>query len=316
MYEPPRLTLQDGLRAAGFNVVTEFFPREEVTYPKKTGLIHSISKGDIFVWLGEAGMEKVDWAALRRLGLYVIYYQSEPIHDCVLDRNSVDEMWDFSLGNIEKCRSNPAAPKLRYIPLANHDGKPQIELRRERTHSVSARKTSLAFFGKRRSRPCWDNLTKLALSDGSKMADHLSETYNAWDDTSYGRLLADAFDADGFTIWLNLHKGCGTPDYARPVTWRNPKLLGSGALIISDRCYDSDESDYKGMIRFVDGIEGIRDEYQRLSAMPASELVTLSREATRLFKARFRAADIFKRANVTSMLAQGGRTSQLTPGTW
>jgi hypothetical protein len=44
------------------------------------------------VWIGEVGLDSVDWSALRELGLYVIYYQSEPRRECKLDNQTVDEM--------------------------------------------------------------------------------------------------------------------------------------------------------------------------------------------------------------------------------
>ena len=48
-----------------------------------------------------------------------------------------------------------------------------------------------------------------------------------------------------FDVFLNLHKDAYA---ARPVTFRNAVLLSEGKLIVSERAYAKDETEYDGMI--------------------------------------------------------------------
>ena len=96
-------------------------------------------RGDIFVWVGEAGRRLVPWAALRRKGVFSIFYQTEAENrGCALYRDAVDELWDFSWHNIEACRDHYSlhrrsladVPTQRWVPLgalrvAHEVGHPQ-----------------------------------------------------------------------------------------------------------------------------------------------------------------------------------------------
>ena len=85
--------------------------------------------GSVFVWLGIYLSNTVPWERLHKLGVRIIYYQTEvlvaesvdPKVRCLLPSPLVDEVWDFSWHNIDFCRSGPRAPKLRYVPFVSRE---------------------------------------------------------------------------------------------------------------------------------------------------------------------------------------------------
>ena len=111
----------------------------------------------------------------------------------------------------------------------------------------------------------------------------------------------DFLRADYIGIFLNLHKDCGNATVANPVTWRNPKLLSSGGLVISERCYGKDEIEFKGLIDFVEraDIPIMFEQYVRMSPSERLRLGLSRREA---FAKRFDAVRIFEQAGIGSLL--------------
>ena len=116
--------------------------------------------------------------------------------------------------------------------------------------------------------------------------------------------------ADYIGIFLNLHKDCSNETVANPVTWRNPKLLSSGGLIISERCYGKDEIEFKGLIDFVEraDIPIIFEQYVRMSP---SERLRLGARRREEFARRFDAVRIFEGAGIGSLLRA---SSDVKPG--
>jgi hypothetical protein len=129
------------------------------------------------------------------------------------------------------------------------------------------------------------------------MGEDLISRYNVWNDADYG----DFLRADYIGIFLNLHKDCGNRSVANPVTWRNPKILSSGGLIISERCYGKDEIEFKGLIDFVEraDIPVVFEQYVRMAPSERLRLGLSRREA---FAKRFDATRIFERAGIGSLL--------------
>ena len=129
------------------------------------------------------------------------------------------------------------------------------------------------------------------------IGDDLISRYNVWNDQDY----EDFLRADYIGIFLNLHKDCGNGTVANPVTWRNPKILSSGGLVISERCYDKDEAAFKGLIDFVEraDIPIMFEQYVRMSPSERLRLGLSRREA---FAKRFDAVRIFERAGIGSLL--------------
>ena len=129
------------------------------------------------------------------------------------------------------------------------------------------------------------------------IGDDLISKYDVWNDESYG----DFLRADYIGIFLNLHKDCGNATVANPVTWRNPKILSSGGLVISERCYGKDEIEFKGLIDFVEraDIPIMFEQYVRMSPPERLRLGLSRREA---FAKRFDPVRIFERAGIGSLL--------------
>ena len=222
------------------------------------------------------------WKVLGARGVYRIYYQSEPVTSLVYTKDEVDEVWDFSWHNIDKVSTQKDAPLLRYVPIAFLREAPLIK----RFGDVP----KLVFFGNAKWRPCWSEVKAMMGAD-------LMSRYNVWNDQDYGDFLRN----DYIGIFLNLHKDCSNATVANPVTWRNPKLLSSGGLIISERCYGKDEIEFKGLIDFVERAD-IPIMFEQYVRMAPSERLRLGLSRREAFAKRFDAVRIFERAGIGSLL--------------
>jgi len=129
----------------------------------------------------------------------------------------------------------------------------------------------------------------------------LISRYNVWNDADYDDFLRN----DYIGIFLNLHKDCGNGTVANPVTWRNPKLLSSGGIIISERCYGKDEIEFKGLIDFVERAD-IRLMFEQYVRMAPSERLRLGLSRREAFAERFDPIKIFERAGIGSLLRDHG----------
>ena len=85
------------------------------------------------------------------------------------------------------------------------------------------------------------------------------------------------------------------------MTWRNPKLLSSGGLIISERCYGKDELEFKGLIDFVERAD-IPIMFEQYVRMAPSERLRLGLSRREAFARRFDAVKIFGEAGIGSLL--------------
>ena len=108
---------------------------------------------------------------------------------------------------------------------------------------------------------------------------------NAWNNTAFAALM------QRFDVFLNLHKDAKA---ARPVTFRNAVLLGEGKLVVSERAYAKDETEYNGMIVFSDDIVS---DYHRLVDDVDVGTQFLRRSSAR-FPARFAPVELFRRAGI------------------
>ena len=280
LYAPLRSTVLDGLRGLGATSI-------HVSYEGDFDF-SSIPTGSIFIWLGWGRKgrygrnRRVPWKGLGGRGVYRIYYQSEPVTSLVFTKDEVDEVWDFSWHNIDKVSTQEDAPLLRYVPIAFLREAPLIK----RFGDVP----KLVFFGNAKWRPCWSEVKAMMGAD-------LVSTYNIWNDQEYEDFLRN----DYIGIFLNLHKDCSNATVANPVTWRNPKLLSSGGLIISERCYGKDEVEFKGLIDFVERAD-IPIVFEQYVRMAPSERLRLGMKRREAFARRFDAVKIFERAGIGSLL--------------
>jgi hypothetical protein len=280
LYAPLRATVLTGLRGLGVS-------RIHVSYEGAFDW-DAIPTGSILIWLGWGRKgrygrnRRVPWKALGGRGVYRIYYQSEPVTSLVYTKDEVDEVWDFSWHNIDKVSTHENAPILRYVPIAFLREAPLIK----RFGDVP----KLVFFGNAKWRPCWSDVKAMMGAD-------LMSRYNVWNDQDYEDFLGN----DYIGIFLNLHKDCGNASVANPVTWRNPKLLSSGGLVISERCYGKDELEFKGLIDFVERAD-IPIMFEQYVRMAPSERLRLGMKRREAFAERFDAVKIFERAGIGSLL--------------
>ncbi len=280
LYAPLRSTVLNGLRGLGVESIN-------IKYDGAFDF-DEIPPGSILIWLGWGRKgrygrnRRVPWKVLGARGIYRVYYQSEPVTSLVFTKDEVDEVWDFSWHNIDKVSSQKDAPLLRYVPIAFLREAPLIK----RFGDVP----KLVFFGNAKWRPCYNEVKAM-------IGDDLVSTYNIWNDQDYEDFLRN----DYIGIFLNLHKDCSNDTVANPVTWRNPKLLSSGGLIISERCYGKDELEFKGLIDFVERAD-IPIVFEQYVRMAPSERLRLGMKRREAFAERFDAVRIFERAGIGSLL--------------
>ena len=205
MYEQVVATLMDGFHSVSKPPVVVYGQgvrrRHSAAYQ---GNLSTLRAGDALIWVGWGFADAATpWAELGQRGVRRVFYQCEPEHRCAsrrVGRYAVDEMWDFAWHNLEACSSAPTAPLLRYVPLGAAS---MYALPTERVPLPMVRPGALLFFGNVRDGPprhaCFKEL------QGLLVGEKLTNTFRAWDDESYQRLLRE------HAIWLNLHKVCGLP---------------------------------------------------------------------------------------------------------
>ena len=280
LYAPLRSTVLNGLRGLGAT-------RINIKYDGAFDW-DAIPPGSILIWLGWGRKgrygrnRRVPWKGLGARGIYRVYYQSEPVTSLVYTKDEVDEVWDFSWHNIDKVSTMTDAPLLRYVPIAFLREAPTIR----RFGDVP----KLVFFGNAKWRPCWSEIQNIMGAD-------VMSRYDVWNDQDYEDFLRN----DYIGIFLNLHKDCGNGTVANPVTWRNPKLLSSGGIIISERCYGKDEMEFRGLMDFVERAD-IPHMFEQYVRMAPSERLRLGLSRREAFAERFDPVKIFERAGIVSLL--------------
>jgi len=274
MYEPAVSTLREGFD----HMPTPW--QVEVAKPAKTlqearDRASALARGDVMIWLGDD--KKALLPSLQEIrvdgGVLFVYYQSEPVQECVFTADVVDELWDYSWHNLDACASNSNAPRLRYVP----PGALRAKVTEHLPHPGS-----MLFFGNPAYRPCWSEVEK-------DMNGMLEAEYSVWDDSGFSQVL------DKHSIFLNLAKGCEERPPA--AFFRIAKLLNANALIISQRLYYSDEQQLDGMVDFVE-IANIPNKYLELAASNGTYRQQLAKARADRFRDKFQPAKIFERAGI------------------
>ena len=80
-------------------------------------------------------------------------------------------------------------------------------------------------------------------------------------------------------------------------------LLNAKALVISERCHGDDESEFEGMVSFVQ-FAHIQREFFRLRAMSRAERQQLADARASAFRTRFDPRRVFLEAGVHTLLNQ------------
>ncbi len=286
MYWPVMGTLIGGFLEAAPSVQLEVGVGFSLRYH---AALARLRRGDALVWVGVNGQYSQPWTKLRARGVKTILYNTEPSGLsrrsplCTATRYAVDELWDFSRYNLDRCaRSYNRPNRTRYLPpgyLGRRAAERSSPQQARPPEARSGVRRSLLFYGALESRgDCFGRLKR-------SLGDELEHTYSVWNESAFGEMLSK------HDLFVNLHKGCRTGD---PVTFRVPVLLNEGKLILSDRAYSHDEDEFKGMVLFA-GVGRLADAYR---ALRATDTAPLQRHAARLFAARFAPRETFRRAGL------------------
>lgn len=275
MYWPVFGTLVAGLSSRGANVTigAGFSQRYHQT-------LQSLRSGDTFLWVGVSGRLSQPWAKLRKEGIRTVYYNTEPALACEhMNRDSVDELWDFSLQNLLRCATWPERPNvLRYIPPGYLD---------ERLVGLAKRATrpSLIFFGGLQAQ--FESRVRCFSQLKAALGPRLQQRYDIWNASAFSELMQTS------DIFLNLHKQCRS---RQPITFRVAVLLNQAKLVISERAYCLDEHDYRDLAQFV-SVKNLASAFEKATA---DDSHALQDRAHALFAHRFSPHALFRRARVYS----------------
>ena len=300
--EPVVSTLVAGIRAYVGSASIRLLRQQLIAHWIKNAT-QVTSRGDIFIWVGEAGRTYVPWLELKKKGVYAVYYQTEPWDSgCALSRHQVDEIWDFAWHNIDACQATlrkKDVPTLRWVPLGALPAKHQV--------GHHARVPALFFLGagsRKSGKTRYWCLRQLEGKD--QLGRKLYKRDNVWTEDEYARLLKR------HDVFLNVHKGCGDPH--NPVTFRVSKILNAGGLIISERAFPKDEREYEGLVTFVNvtidnmthnfNMTAVTNEFWRTAAMSAAERAALAERRQQAFAKRFAPERLFERAGIYDLFTQ------------
>ena len=237
--------------------------------------------GDVLVWVGGLHSRIVPFEHLKHARkVYTVYYQTEPLKgDIALDP---DEVWDYSSRNLRKMNRTATA----FVPIMHN---PEFRTRHKlirygfgqrstlpSPYDGATRSLPLVFFGN----PIFRRESWSVLSSNSKTSPYLRSVHNVWTQAAY-----DQFVVSTPALYVNLHK----KGSASLEGFRISPLLSHGALILSERCDDDDEEEYKGLVDFYDSLDELADAFDAMRQWNASQLQGLADERRRAFAERFSA---------------------------
>ena len=301
LVEPVVATLMAGFRSAPNR---KAFALNRVTGgPDRFNALVSTSKsGDILVWVDNNDGARYDLRPIRSLGVHVVWYQTKPTGDgtCVVTKDEVEEIWDYSWKNIDDCRNAAPrelssfgasdAPETRYVPVGALPDAPMLPAHQELSESPAAlglmhggRTTALEALRAQLSRR---GLSRVDSVGGLELSSRKAfQTY---------------LEKSQLGIFATLLPKTAGP---RPTTWNNSRLLNARGLVLSEPCYWKDEREYVGMVEFVP-LSQMGTAFETLAASAAEEREQLRDERHGLFMQRFDPSAIFERAGVYAWLLE------------
>ena len=201
-----------------------------------------MNSNDIFIWIAmNWNKEKVPWIKLKEKGIYIIYYQTEPLGSGMSHPfEHVNEVWDYSCYNIIHFKKTSRITdnlKYRFVPPGYFCN--------ECVQYKSKKDNKIVLFGSPKWRKSsWKIVTECFINEN--LENRLIAIYNVWDEEKYISFIQESFVSG---IFINILKpGCGNI----LTSVRFSKLLSSKAIIISERCQEIDEVKYQGIVDFVD----------------------------------------------------------------
>jgi len=229
---------------------------------------------------------------------------------CFYTSASVDEIWDYSHQNMERCRShapNGTQPTLRYVPAGlqptNSSGPCE--------HNASA----AIFLGSTSER--YDSPHRLQMvADLAADADvQLTVIGSAYTYDAQAAVFCE------HAIGVNLHRidACGFRDccgrqpdvaYAPFESVRASTHLSAGIAFLSERSHPRDEAAFEGLVHFVDGSAAMAEAYRQVTADIAQKGAAEYAESLRSKYAKlFVPHAILERAGIGEMLRGEGRAA-------
>lgn len=250
-----------------------------------------MNTGDIFIWIAmNWNKEKVPWIKLKEKGIYIIYYQTEPLGSGMSHPyEHLNEVWDYSCYNIMhfKKKNSRITDNLKYRFV------PPGYFCNECVQYKSKKDNKIVLFGSPKWRKSsWKIVTECFINEN--LENRLIAIYNVWDEEKYISFIQESFVSG---IFINILKpGCGNI----LTSVRFSKLLSSKAIIISERCQEIDEVKYQGIVDFVD-LKNIVFKCKEYLKMTAEERKTIANKRFQLFKNRFSSKNIFYNANIQNL---------------
>ena len=224
------------------------------------------------------------------MGVYTIYYQTEPRHTvgCRLHNDSVHELWDYSWANIDACSGNPNCPIQRYLP-------PGLLDTGVKANTPGSERPFIGFFGRLGERKC-ETLTNFL------RVKHIHEIFNIWTWKAFRSLKFNS------AIWLNLHRSCNSS--APFEALRMSTLLSSNGLVISQKSYHKDESEFQGLVDFVNQSQ-LWKAYHQLILLGSRRRLQLAKSRGALYAKKFNPAALFAQSDVYLLLDKiGGKFAE------
>ena len=324
VYMPATRTIYEGLRAwaaralhhsdVSVRQISIRWPRRNITAARIQ--FEFVQPADLLVWVGVAGYAEVPWRALRSRSVRLIYYNSEPLSDCphrrvsflrptftgdgqqcvikstgcVIDGSMVDELWDYSVHNLNLCnRTRASIPQMRLIPPGLVPDSPRPTQRQREPPKLlflgSVGSNSSA--GSSRN-ACWTRL-KAALGE------NLVHRFDIWSDIAFGKLLRD----DDY-IFLNIHRRCGGGGVPLEA-FRLQLLLSAAQLVVSERAQIKDEERYHDVISFAT-LQNIPATYQLMANMSLDQRNALASRRYSTYSRWFTPDHLFREAGAFGML--------------
>jgi hypothetical protein len=278
-----------------------------------------VQPADLLVWVGVAGYAEVPWRALRARSVRLVYYNSEPLTDCphrrvtfsrptftsdgqqcvirgigcVIDGSMVDELWDYSVHNLNLCNCtlnlNLSIPRMRLIPPGLVSDSPRPTQR----HRQPPKLLFLGSIGSNSSagssrNACWARLK-------ASLGEQLVHRFDIWSDFALSKLLR----SDDY-IFLNIHRRCGGG--AVPLeAFRLQKLLSAAQLVVSEHAQIKDEERYHSVISFAT-VQSIPATYQLLANMSLDNRKALASRRYSTYSRWFTPENLFRQAGAFEML--------------
>ena len=275
-----------------------------------------LQPADLLVWVGVVGYAEVPWLVLRARRVRLIYYNSEPLTDCphrrvsfskptytndgqqcvmrgtgcVIDGSMVDELWDYSVHNLNLCnRTQASTPQMRLIPPGLVSDSPRPTQRQRDPPKLlflgSIGGNSSAGFSRN---ACWAQLK-------ATLGAQLVHRFDIWSDVAFGNLLRNSD-----YIFLNIHRRCGG-DTVPLEAFRLQKLLSAAQLVVSEHAQVKDEERYRSVISFAT-LQNIHATYELLAYMSLDDRKALATRRYSTYSQWFTPAKLFRQAGAFEML--------------